>query len=112
MEQQTFMDYYNLVKDSPILDEEYYLNLRNLCDTIDELSRSIAERLEWIESSAADIQKRHIEDTRRLSFQISTIAGIIKEKVSSSDYADLGDLFCYLKNAELFNENTKAHRQN
>ena len=92
--------YLELLKDSPIVEREYYhILLSNLCDVINTISSNAGYTIELInEAIKGDTIKRrthHIEDIQARFWQIITVSGIIKEKINSDDFVDLDSLFSH-----------------
>ena len=88
-------NYLNMLQNSPIVGEEYYLATKNLCEVIVMLAQDASEILNQIDDATKEneiwvnILTESIQD--RLS-QIETVSIVIEERVNHDDYLNLTKL--------------------
>ena len=86
---------------SKITDEEYRMNTENLLGCVEVITDSILLYLEYIDKGLERKGYRDIErfanDIRERAFKATTLIDVIKERVFSSDYTELDNLFCYYR---------------
>jgi len=90
--------YLNILQDSPIIGEEYYLAMKNLCEVIVMLAQDASGILNQIDDATKEneIWVNNLTESiqERLS-QIETVSIVIEERVNHDDYANLTKLLYY-----------------
>ena len=92
--------YLEKLKDSPIADESYYSGISNLCGAISSLVSDICGYLESLEYDLKTNNRttvHSINSIQQRSFQIDTIAEVIKEKSQNEGFFNLVNAIYHYK---------------
>jgi len=79
------------LKDSPIVNSDYYYNLANLCDAITTLTFTAENCIEKL----GDEYKSLVENVKGYLIQIDAINEIVREKAMNKDFVVLENLVHY-----------------
>ena len=83
------------IKNSPALDDELWIQLENLCETIKVVAMDINLTIEHIDGTC---NGRIVETITQRGYQINTLADVIKEKIPYNDLIVISNIIYKLKN--------------